>query len=429
MPRTERWSPRLLAILATAFGIGLGIRLAIIPAAGYQADMDEFVRWVNRLATNGLGPHFDEGQSFGPVMAYVWWIQGLLTPELQTATNASEPAIRALMKIPMVIVDLGLAALLAFFFRDRPWRAIAAAAIVLLNPAIWFDSAWWGQYEAFYTISIVAAFILAADRREVPTAALLAIALMTKPQALPLMLPFAAWFFATGGITTLIRTAAAGALTILILWVPFYAFNGPLNYLNSLLYFQNERFPYMSYGAWNLWWYVQSSIGGWVRDDTLVLGSLSARFVGYALAGSLSLLAAWSIWRLRTPRSLALALAATAMIEYCFLTTMHERYSYPALVLLLLVVYDWRALALAAGLSFVYVANLAAAASNQGYFQPRVDMGGVNGLLGSGAMIAITLLTLALAVVPAIRGGPPAESDDPDADRDAASLEPQGAAA
>ena len=392
--------------------------------------MDEFVRWVNRLTTNGLGRHFDESQSFGPVMAYVWWIQGLLSPEFQAATNAADPGIRALLKVPMVIVDLGLAALLAFFFRDRPWRAIAAAALVLLNPAIWFDSAWWGQYEAFYTISIVAAFILAADRREVATAAMLAIALMTKPQALPLMLPFAAWFFATGGITTVIRTAAAGALTILLLWIPFYAFNGPGNYIDSLLYFQNQRFPYMSYGAWNLWWYVQNSIGGWVRDDTLVLGPLSARFVGYALAGSLSLLAAWSIWRLRTPRALALGLAATALIEYCFLTTMHERYSYPAIVLLLLVVYDWRALALAASLSFVYVANLAAAASNQNYFQPRVDMGGINGLLGSGAMIAITLLTLALAVAPAIRGGNELESEpDPDDPAAAVDLEGQGAAA
>jgi hypothetical protein len=238
---------------------------------------------------------------------------------------------------------------------------------------------------------------------------------MTKPQALPLMLPFAAWFFATGGITTLIRAGAAGLLTILILWVPFIPYNGPTNYIASLLYFQNERFPYMSYGAWNLWWYVQSGIGGWVRDDTAVLGPLSARFVGYALAGSLSLLAAWSIWRLRTPRSLALALAATALIEYCFLTTMHERYSYPALVLLLLVLYDWRALALAASLSFVYVANLAAAASNQGYFEPRVDMGGQNGFLGSGAMIAITLLTLALAVWPAFRRGDPADAVDLDA--------------
>jgi hypothetical protein len=409
-PRAGGWTPRLLAILAGAFLAGIAIRIQLLPLAGYQADIDEFVRWVNRLATNGLGRHFDEQQSFGPVMAYLWWIQGALSPVFQTVTNAGDPAIRALMKVPTLIVDLGLASLLAVFFRDRPWRAIAAAAIVLLNPAIWFDSAWWGQYESVYTISIVAAFVLAADRRELSTAVMLAIALMTKPQALPLLLPFAAWFFATGGITTIVRATAAGLLTILVLWVPFIPYNGPSNYLSSLLYFQNERFPYMSYGAWNLWWYVQNSIGGWVRDDTLVLGPLSARFVGYALAGSLSLVAAWSIWRLRTPRALALGLAATALVEYCFLTTMHERYSYPAIVLLLLVVYDWRALALAASLSFVYVANLAAAASNQGYFQPRVDMGGSNGFLGSGAMIAITLLTLALAALPAIRRGPDREA-------------------
>ena len=48
--------------------------------------------------------------SFPPVMAYVWGILAAIEPAFQTVTDASDPAIRALMKTPASLADLGLAA-------------------------------------------------------------------------------------------------------------------------------------------------------------------------------------------------------------------------------------------------------------------------------------------------------------------------------
>jgi len=408
---TYDWSRRNLLALAIALVAGIAIRLYLLPDPGYRADIAEFVDAVKRISTLGLGHAYDERMSFGPVMAYVWGLLSAIEPAFRTGLDAQDVGIRVLVKLPAAIADVGLAALLVYFFRARPGLAVGAAAIVLLNPAIWIDSAWWGQYESVFTLSILAAFILATDRRAVATAVLLGIALMTKPQALPLLLPFAAWFLATGGWWTLVRVIAAGALTVLVLWLPFIAELGPVNYLESLLYYSNEKFAYLSFGAWNAWWlYGQTVLGGVASDTIAVLGPIPARYVAYAGTGLLVLLVGWAIWRVRTVGALALGIVATSLISFCFLTQMHERYSYAAIVFLLLLLPDRRALALEVALSVVFVINLAAAASLVGNIGLHVDLFGRNAIAGSVAMIAITLLATALVVVPAVRGTRPGTS-------------------
>ena len=72
-----------------------------------------------------------------------------------------------------------------------------------------------------------------------PAAALVAVSLMTKPQALPFILPFAAWFFAT---RRLARTRADGAIglgVIVVLWLPFIPAGGPVGYLGNLADYQS----------------------------------------------------------------------------------------------------------------------------------------------------------------------------------------------
>ena len=402
---TTDWSRRSLAALTIAIIAGIAVRLYWLPDPGYRADIDEFVDAVKRIANVGLGHAYDERMSFGPVMAYIWGLQGAIEPAFRTGLDAHDVGIRVFMKLPAAIADLGLAALLVVFFRDRPVRAVAAAAIVLLNPAIWIDSAWWGQFESVFTLSILAAFVLAADKRELPAAVLLGVALMTKPQALPLLLPFAAWFLANGGWWTLVRAMAAGGLTILVLWLPFIGAFGPTNYLESLLYYSNDKFGYLSFGAWNVWWLFQETVTGQVAPDTIaILGPIPAKYVAYAGTGLLALVVGCADSRLRTVQALALGLVAMSLISFCFLTQMHERYSYAAIVFLLLLLPDRRALALEVGLSVVFVINLAAAASLVGNISQKVDLFGPNAIVGSVAMIAITLVATALVVVPAVRG-------------------------
>ena len=123
-------------------------------------------------------------------MAWIWGGHAAIEPAFKTVTDSSDPGIRSLMKIPATLADLGIAAAAIWWFRDRPKLALLAAGAVLLWPATWYVSAWWGQYESIYVLGAVLALLAARGGLPLVTAALLAVSLMTKPQALPFLVPF-----------------------------------------------------------------------------------------------------------------------------------------------------------------------------------------------------------------------------------------------
>ena len=205
---------------------------------GLQGDLDQFVVWVHHIATHGLGSLYgdiDAGRvSFGPVMAYVWAVLAAIQPAFATVTDSSDPAIRSLMKLPASLADSGSR-------RSSPTRCGSGRAgrsigsrRVLLHPAVIDVSAWWGQYESIYVLIGLGGARVRAQRPErAGRGALLAVSLMTKPQALPFLVPFAAWFWATGGIREVARAAVIGLGVIAVLWLPFLAAGGPIGYLDN----------------------------------------------------------------------------------------------------------------------------------------------------------------------------------------------------
>ena len=393
------WSRREIAALIGVVALGIVLRVVLLPTEGFRDDMDQFVGWVHQIATNGLGALYDQTAAgpvtFGPVMGYVWMALAAIDPGFQTATDASATDIRILMKLPASIADLGIALLIGYALRARPQWAVAGAALILLHPAVIDVSAWWGQYESVYMLSALAATILAINGRNRWAAAMIAVSLLTKPQALPMLLPFAAWFWAAGGWRGLARATAIGSTVGVVLWLPFISADGPANYIANLGQYQGDIFAFLSLRAWNLWWLVQEAAGGgFVRDNVPFLGPITWRHVGYASAGMLELIAAMAVLRDPRPRTLIVALAATVLVAFSLLTTMHERYAYGALVLLALVVAEpgLRRLSLAFGI--VFTMNLLAAIPPTRAIGELLPVGGLLGAVGSVAMLAVTFATL-----------------------------------
>src|SRR5262245_23120831 len=191
---TERWSARHVVALVVVFAAGIVVRALLLPGQGLKGDLDQFVLWVHGIAVNGWPNAYDQNLSFPAVMAWVWGALAAVEPAFRTVTDSSDPAIRALMKVPASLADLGIAAAVGWWFRDRPWAALAAVAAVLLWPVTWYVSAWWGQYESIYVLPAVLAVLAARAQKPGLVAVFVAVSLMTKPQALPFAIPFAAWF-------------------------------------------------------------------------------------------------------------------------------------------------------------------------------------------------------------------------------------------
>jgi Gpi18-like mannosyltransferase len=360
---------------------------------GYVGDIDQFVDWVRHIATVGLPRAYDEQLSFGPVMAYIWAALGAIDPALRTAADSSDVAVRIAMKLPATLADFGLAAAVAYGLRAKPTWAIVGAAGVLLIPATGLVSAWWGQYESIFTLAVLVALLLAVRGRDALAVMALTVALLTKPQVAPLLIPFAGWFIARGSLVGLVRIGVIGAATAVVLWLPFVAAGGPLNYLTGLGRFQDDFYAVLSLKAWNLWWIVQELIGhgALVADNQPFAGPLTFRALGYLITGLLLLAVGYGVWRRPTSRTLALGLAAAALVAFSFLTTMHERYGYAAIVFLALLVDDRRVRWLALGAGLVTSLNLISAAAESGYLDPALIASAYVAKAGSIATLAIAL--------------------------------------
>ena len=108
-----------------------------------------------------------------------------------------------------------------------------------------------------------------------------------------------------------------------------------------------------------------------------------------------------AVFRSPTRRTLALGLAAAVLVAFTFLTTMHERYSFGALVFLVLLIPERRMLALWLAFGVVLTLNLIAAIPPSEQIGAMLPISGPLGVAGSLAMIAITLVVLRETVVSA----------------------------
>ena len=378
--------------------LGVLARVALWPSPGLRDDLDQFALWVHGIAVGGLPNAYDQDLSFPPVMAYIWGLLAAIEPSFRTVTTAADPAIRAIMKAPASFADLALGLVVVWHLRATPRWAILGCTAIVLHPAVIDVSAWWGQYESIYVLGGVVAYVLAVRGHSLWAGAALAVALMTKPQALPFLVPFGAWFLARDGWAGAIRAAVVGVVVIAVLWLAFVPAGGIQAYARSLDTYQGDVFAILSLRAWNLWWLVQEALAGgqFVSDRSAIAGPLTLRTLAYGLAlvGELAVFAL--VFRARSPRALAYGLAAAVLVAFCLLTTMHERYAFGVLAFLVLAFPDRRAAWLALAFGVVFTLNLLAAIPPTPEIGRLLPVAGPLGVAGSIAMLAILAATIVI---------------------------------
>jgi Gpi18-like mannosyltransferase len=356
--------PAWLVALGVGLVAGFAIRAVFLGGPGLAGDLNDFAAWAGAIGRDGLGRAYDQPISFPPVLPWIWAGLGAVVPGFAAAAasnGTADPFVNTVMKLPAVVADLGLAAVIAYALKERPRVALVAGLATAFHPAALLISAVWGQFESLYVLPVAVAYVLAIRGRLGWAGVALGIALMTKPQALPLALPFVAYALGRGGVRALVAPAVTGALTVGVLWAPFVGAGGPARYLEHLRAY-TDLFAVISLRAWNPWWLLQLPFGidQYIADTNPVVGPITFRVLGALIA--LLLGAAIAVWVARrpTPESLAWGLVAISLAAFCALTTMHERYLYPAVMLLPLLWPDRRAIVLWVVLSVAFGLNLAA---------------------------------------------------------------------
>ncbi len=326
-PFSKREVIGLALLLLAAFAV----RVLLFPLQGYQNDMATFTYWFNTAADHGIRPFYTVVMQqagwidYPPFNVYIFYVFGSLAHTF-TATDPS-----FFVKLAPTLFDLATSALIYLFIRKQLTfkQSLLATALYAFNPAIIFNVAVWGQFDAIYTFFLVLSLLLALKRKPELSAIVFAVGLLTKPQGIALLPLIAVLIFKKDGLKRLLTSVATFIATIFIVILPF-EWSNPVTFLSGIYFGAYSGYQYTSINAFNLW----GMFGLWIPDGGLYI-------LGWILFGVSAAFTLYVLHRRFHVSGDMLAVFAAFMLFFAFFmlpTRIHERYLFPAISMLVLLV-------------------------------------------------------------------------------------------
>ena len=349
---------RGFALWASLLFLGaLSLRLYLgYSSEGFTTDLDTFKSWANLANSVGFGQIYHEDIFLDYPPGYLYVLVFLEKLRLLLGLPMESQAYSLLIKMPSILADLfcGGAVLLLAQRKLGEKSALLLSGAYLFCPAVFLNSAQWGQADSFCTAILLGSLLLLCQERYIPSAVLYGLSIACKPQMfifVPLYLFFALKRrrFGMLGLGVLLAVG-----TLLLTALPF---TQDFNFLWLLERYQStlDYYSFYSVNAYNFW-----SLVGWNWK------ALPAGLAGDALdlLGAVIATVLCGVWVFRS-KSRAVVFYCPALLMaamYAFSVKMHERYLFPALLFLLLsFVFTWdkgmlRAFALCAVAHYANVA-------------------------------------------------------------------------
>ena len=340
------WLPdrRNALILLALVAVALAVRLPFLDRSGLPSDIKLFVAWSETATNQGLPQLFArDDYNYPPLPAYLFRLIGHVQRDLLDRPFATDSAtMRALLKLPAVLADLAITGVLYLFLIRRTTFTIAITGALAygLNPAIVHNSVIWGQWDALVTLPMLLATVCLIASRPNLAAAFLAIAVLTKFQAVVLVPVAAIVILRQSGVCGLLRSSAIGAMTATVILLPLIT-AGQLRPVIDVYVGLTHTQPWVSNNAWNIWWLINWFQTGsptmTLKDNQSLLGAITWKQIALTLYAFAVTALAVATYRARlTTKTISLAVAASVIAFFALAPEMHERYLLPAVPLLLL---------------------------------------------------------------------------------------------
>ncbi|HYL26618.1 MAG TPA: glycosyltransferase family 39 protein, partial [Candidatus Nitrosotalea sp.] len=260
---------------------GLIVRLFFIGNEGFKTDVGTYTAWALQLSSHSFATFYSKigFADYPPGYFYILAVVGRLWQLLFGAHDPGYAVLRGLVKLPAILADLGVGALLYAIVRRFASTAVAlgAAALYLLNPATIYVSALWGQVDSISGgLALLAVYCLlrsddavtlsasaASSRRAWIVGGWLAFAysLLIKPQTAAVLLPLLVAFAFADPARRRERVTAtgigmiAGIILALLVTEPFHPGNpiAAFAWLFERYAYGTNVYAYNSVNAFNLW--------------------------------------------------------------------------------------------------------------------------------------------------------------------------------
>lgn len=391
-------STTLVVLLLGALALRLTIAYILFPSSGFETDISSYVAWALTMAREGPGGFYANAGfvDYPPGYLLVLWPIGLVAQAL----GGTDPGAIAtpLVKLPAMLADIGVGWLLYRLVLGWAWpsrraegMALAAAALYVLNPVTWYDSALWGQTDSVGALVLLMGVAALVRGNSEGAAFLGVVAALVKPQFGVVLIPLVAvvllrrhllrpgsgprhvpwgptwlrgWLAREQGWPRLVTSGLAALVTFHVVALPFGL--GIPEYL-ELMGRTAGGYEYLTVNAFNPWALVGLegntalawAMPFWQPDTVPLFLGASAFLVGAVLlvGGFLYGLANMLVRDER--RTIILAAIFLAMAFFVLPTRVHERYLMPVFALLpLLAVASRSWLVVLVGLSVATLINL-----------------------------------------------------------------------
>jgi Gpi18-like mannosyltransferase len=317
-----------VAVLSLSFLV----RFLLFPTQGYVNDLNTYAYWFNTAAEHGPRVFYNVVYQtagwidYPPFNVYFFWGFGSLAKALSLSGTS---AMTYIIKLLPNIFDTATAFLIFVFVRKRLdlKTALFATALYAFNPAVVFNSAVWGQFDAIYTFLLVLSLMLALASKPELSAVAFTLGILTKPQGIALLPLIAFLIFRNKGWRRLLTSLLAGAATIFVVILPF-EWSNPVTFLSNIYFGAYSGYAFTSINAFNLW----ALFGLWVPDGSLFI-------VGWVLFGSLAAFTLYVLHKRFNVSGELLVLFSAFVLFFGFFmlpTRIHERYLFPAISMLAL---------------------------------------------------------------------------------------------
>ncbi len=306
---------------------------------GHETDMNCFHAWSDMVFRDGFGAFYasESFTDYPPGYMYILYIIGFF----KHIFPLSEAGVTLLLKLPAILCD-GLTAWLIYRIARRRVNSsvsFMAAAFYLFNPAVFVDSALWGQVDSVVTLLILLTVICTAERRLIPAYFIFALAVFVKPQALfytPVLLfgvieQVLLEDFSWCRLGKNVLYALGAILLDVLLALPFGLGHVVSQYADTL-----ASYPYATINAFNIW--------GAMGQNWADLTPLTT-MIGYLLLIGVVAAAAYIFFKSQKQSKYYFVGAFMGFMTFMLSTKMHERYAFPAMALMLVCFIaskDWR---------------------------------------------------------------------------------------
>lgn len=380
--------PHNLGILMLTL-VGTGLFLRIIMALiieGYSSDLNLFKSWAAAASNNLLGVYSSSKSiDYPPLYMYVLSLIGKVAN-----IQALNSYYMLLLKLPSIAADIVSSLFIYKLSRKHFSQEVSMflMAFYIFNPAVFVNSAIWGQVDSFFTLFVISSVYMLEEGRICFASILYSAGVMMKPQGIIFLPVLFFELVRLKKVRNFLNAAACGLASAFIIILPF-SINKGFTWIFKLYSGTVGEYPYASVNAFNFF----SLIGKNYAKDTITFLGLSYHNWGMIFIVLITLYS----WVLYMKADSKTFIPIVSLIEiagvFTFSASMHERYLFPAAALAILAfIYlkDKRLPLLAAGFSSTIFINT--------YYVLYENMKGANSIPYNNILIFTSLLNVILFI-------------------------------